>query len=89
MQSSKIAELKSAQFVLIAQAGLAISEMAEMKLDDIQTTIFKEFRGIVDNYVIPDNLKGDIDSFVAFKSEANDLLQLRVKLMSDVIITDS
>ena len=82
MQSSKIGEL-------IVKAGLAISEMAEMKLDDIHTAIFKEFRGIVDNYVIPDNLKGDIDSFVAFKREANDLLQLRVKLMSDVIITDS
>ena len=52
MQSSKIGELKSAQFVLIAQAGLAISEMAEMKLDNSHTTILKEFRGIVDNYVI-------------------------------------
>ena len=40
MQSSKIGELKSAQFVLIAQAGLTISEMVEMKLDDIHTTIF-------------------------------------------------
>ena len=45
MQSSKIGEL-------IVKAGLAISEMAEMKLDDIHTAIFKEFRGIVDNYVI-------------------------------------
>ena len=50
---------------------------------------FKKFIEIVDNYAIPDNLKGDIDSFVAFKREANDLLQSRVKLMSDVIITDS
>ena len=71
MQSSKIAELKSAQFVLIAQAGLAVSEMAEMKLEDIHSNIFKEFRAIVDIYVIPDNLKGEIDSFVAFKREAN------------------
>ena len=68
MQPSKIGKPKSAQFVLIAQAGLAISEM---KLDDIHTTIFKEFRGIVDNNVIPDNLKGGIDSFVAVKREAN------------------
>ena len=45
MQSSKIGEL-------IVKAGLAISEMAEMKFDDIHTAIFKEFRGIVDNYVI-------------------------------------
>ena len=81
--------MKSAQFVLIAQAGLAISEMAEMKLDDIHTTLLKKFRGIVDNYAIPDNLKGDIDSFVAFKREANDLLKLRVKLMSNVRISDS
>ena len=71
MQSSKIAELKSAQFVLIAQAGLAVSEMAEMKLEDIHSNIFKEFRAIVDIYVIPDNLKGEIDSFVAFKREVN------------------
>ena len=75
--------------MLIAQAGLATSEMAEMKLDDIHTTLFKKFGGIVDNYAIPDNLKGDIDSFVAFKREANDLLQLRVKLMSNVRISDS
>ena len=71
MQPSKIGKPKSAQFVLIAQAGLAISDMAEMKLDDIHTTIFKEFRRIVDNNVIPDNLKGGIDSFVAVKREAN------------------
>ena len=75
--------------MLIAQAGLAISEMAEMKLDDIHTTLLNKFRGIVDNYAIPDNLKGDIDSFVAFKREANDLLKLRVKLMSNVRISDS
>ena len=68
---------------------MAISEMAEMKLDDIHTTLLKKFRGIVDNYAIPDNLKGDIDLFVAFKREANDLLKLRVKLMSNVRISDS
>ena len=50
---------------------------------------FKKFIGIVDNYAIPDNLKGDIDSFVAFKREANDLLQSRVKLMSNVRVSDS
>ena len=58
MSSKKIVDLKSAHFVLVAQAGLPVASMEEMKMEDICSSMGREFKLIVDAFDLPDGLKG-------------------------------
>ena len=58
MLSKKISDLKSSQYVLIAQAGLSVSSMEEMKLEEIFNNMTSEFKLIVEDFDMPDGLRG-------------------------------
>ena len=58
MLSKKIVDLKSAQYVLISQAGLSVSSMGEMKMEDIFMSMSNEYKLIVDAFDLPESLKG-------------------------------
>ena len=59
MLSKRISDLRSSQYVLIAQAGLSDSSMKEMKLEEIHNNMMSEFKLIVEDFVMRDGLRGN------------------------------
>ena len=52
MLSKRISDLKSSQYLLIAQSGLSVSSMKKMKLEEMHNNMMSEFKLIVEDFVM-------------------------------------
>lgn len=58
MLSKMLLDLKGSWYVQIAEAGLSVSSVEKMRIEDIHNVMSSEFRLIVEDFFLPDDLRG-------------------------------